>query len=160
MKRKITLLALAGNGGALGASGLLNGVTPSAAMACRTIKPSPPKSPASATDPKPPPISQRNSRRVLPQNEPPDAPRGCCEKCRFMSNIASSEIQKRIRIQGEQAILLERVVCTQMFIIDQAIDEVHIALNFTWDRLAGRGKADRTADLLGQVVRSIASKSV
>src|SRR5271154_2183639 len=129
MKRKITLLALAGNGGALGASGLLNGVTPSAAIACRAMKPSPPNSPASATDPNPPPISQRNSRRVLPQNEPPGATRGCCGECRFISNIASIEIQKRICIQGEQAILPERVMCTQMFIVDQAIDEGHIALD-------------------------------
>ncbi len=70
MNRKMTLLAFAGNGGALGASGLTNGVTPSAATACRARNPSDPSRPVSATEPKPPPISQRNSRRVRPQNEP------------------------------------------------------------------------------------------
>src|SRR5690242_6120128 len=69
MNRKITLLALAGRGGALGDMGLTNGVDPSAATACRARNPSPPSRPASATAPKPPPISQMTSRRVRPQNE-------------------------------------------------------------------------------------------
>ena len=43
MNRKITLLAFAGNGGALGASGLRKGVTPSAATAWRARNPSEPK---------------------------------------------------------------------------------------------------------------------
>src|SRR5436190_21911326 len=69
MNRKITLLAWAGRGGAFGAIGLTHGVTPSAATHCRARNPSEPSSAVRATDPKPPPISQRNSRRVRPQND-------------------------------------------------------------------------------------------
>src|SRR5712691_8193403 len=60
----MTLLALAGSGGFLAASGLRNLPPLSAA---RAKKPSP-RTPLSATAPKPPPISHRNSRRVRPQN--------------------------------------------------------------------------------------------
>ena len=47
MKRKMTLLALAAKCGFFGASGLANGVAPSAATACAAKKPSP-SSPARA----------------------------------------------------------------------------------------------------------------
>ena len=69
MNRKITLLALAGNGGSLGASGLAHGVFPSAATAWLLMKPSLPSSPVNARDVKPPPIWCKNSRlAVRPQN--------------------------------------------------------------------------------------------
>src|SRR5260370_13703865 len=60
----MTLWALAGGGGFLGARGLRSLPPLSAA---RAKKPSP-RTPLSATPPKPPPISHRNSRRVRPQN--------------------------------------------------------------------------------------------
>ena len=70
MNRKMTLFAFAGCGGCLGAMGLLNRVTPSAATAWRDRNPSPPNSAVSATEANPPPASQSSSRRVRPQNGP------------------------------------------------------------------------------------------
>src|SRR5688572_24970295 len=68
MKRKITLLALAGSMAGLGARGLAKGVTPSAALACEFRKPSRLRRSTSPRPVKPAPTCQRNSRRVRPQN--------------------------------------------------------------------------------------------
>src|SRR3982751_1623619 len=70
MNRKMTLLALGANSGALGASALARAVADtamSAPRAGRAKKPSLSSSPASATPVKPAPACQRNSRRVRPQ---------------------------------------------------------------------------------------------
>ena len=93
----------------MGASGLTNGVTPSAATACRARNPSDCSRPASATEPKPPPISQRNSRRVRPQKEPA-ARRSGLERsslgpCQSVLPRASIEIKKRVGIEDHQAVL-------------------------------------------------------
>src|SRR5437868_4759850 len=63
----MTLFAFGSKWGFFGASGLTNFDTPSAAMACLAKKSSPSR-PARATEAKPPPVCQRNSRRVRPQN--------------------------------------------------------------------------------------------
>src|SRR5262249_32666532 len=97
MKRKMTLLALAAWCGGLGASGLRNRSGISAAHARPAKKPSP-KSPVSATAPKPPPISQRNSRRVRRQNGP--------EERLLMSLV---QVKEFIRAQGQQAVAPERL---------------------------------------------------
>src|SRR5437762_12938281 len=68
MNRKITLLALAVKCGCFGAIGFARRLWPSAATACRARKPSRESIAVSATDAKPPPVSQRNSRRVRRQN--------------------------------------------------------------------------------------------
>src|SRR5262249_19096719 len=65
MNKKMTLLHLAGKCGRRGASGLVMG-GPSARRLCRARNSSP-NIAAKATDMKPPPDSQRNSRRVRPQ---------------------------------------------------------------------------------------------
>src|SRR5215468_4871326 len=62
----MTLFALGAKCGFLGASGLTNFVTPSAAAACEAKKRSSSR-PARATPVKPAPASQKNSRRVRPQ---------------------------------------------------------------------------------------------
>src|SRR5437899_9500539 len=99
MNKKITLLAWAGRGAAFGAIGLTNGVMPSAARHCRARNPSEPSSPARATDPKPPPISQRNSRRVRPQNEEwAGRPTGAGE-AGSMAETPSVEVQEGIGIE-------------------------------------------------------------
>src|SRR6516225_6691249 len=78
MKRKITLLALGAKCGALGESGLaVLGESPAA----RALLEKRPSRESRSTNPsavKPAPASQRNSRRVRPQNvlEGQDAP-GC-----------------------------------------------------------------------------------
>jgi len=69
MNRKITLLALPGSGGFLGANGLSHGVLPSAATAWLLMNPSRAISPVNASDVNPPPTWCMNSRRVVcPQN--------------------------------------------------------------------------------------------
>ena len=55
INRNITLLALAGSGESLGASGFAHGVSPSAATAWLPMKPSPPSIPVNASDVNPPP---------------------------------------------------------------------------------------------------------
>src|SRR5579883_1105730 len=66
MNRKMTLLALAGSIGGLGASGLTNAA--GAAVARLPKNPSADNRPVSAAAPKPAPVSHRNSRRVRRQN--------------------------------------------------------------------------------------------
>src|SRR5262245_43458115 len=66
MNRKMTLFAFGAKCGFFGASGLTNFVRPSAAADCAAKKSSPSR-PARATEAKPPPACQRNSRRVRPQ---------------------------------------------------------------------------------------------
>src|SRR5262245_28509033 len=74
MKRKMTLLALAVKCGFLGAMGFVNWLLPSAATACRPRKPSCDSIDVRASDPKPQPVSHRNSRRVRRQNWREDGP--------------------------------------------------------------------------------------
>src|SRR5262245_8948454 len=93
MNRKITLRALGAKCGALGASGLANGVTPSAATACDARKPSSPSSAASATAVKPPPASQRNSRRVRPQK---------------LRAIASTPLSRKRLVQVDELVEVQR----------------------------------------------------
>src|SRR5438094_440016 len=95
---KMTLLALAGVIGFLGASGLTN-FSPAAA---RLKKPSADSNPERATDPKPAPTSQRNSRRVRPQNCRPNM-----EPPRYGGRRPLVQVNELVRIQHEQAILLE-----------------------------------------------------
>src|SRR5947209_12386176 len=66
MYRKMTDFAFAAWCGFFGASGLTNLETPSAAQAWEAKKSSPSIA-ARATDANPPPVCQRNSRRVRPQ---------------------------------------------------------------------------------------------
>src|SRR6476469_2029470 len=66
MYRKMTLLAFGAKWGFLGARGLTNLFRPSAATACLAKNPSP-SIDESATETKPAPPCQRNSRRVRPQ---------------------------------------------------------------------------------------------
>src|SRR5205807_7860751 len=99
--RKITLLALAGSCGFLGASGLRNGVLASAALAWLEKKPSWESRPVNARPVKPAPVSQRNSRRVRRQN--------CPDSFIIASpGTISVEINKLIRVQHEETIILQR----------------------------------------------------
>src|SRR5580704_10823942 len=68
MNRKITLLALAVKCGCFGAMGFVKWLFPSAAKTCLPRKPSCESIDVRATEAKPQPDSQRNSRRVRPQN--------------------------------------------------------------------------------------------
>src|SRR5439155_11148988 len=63
---KMTAFALGVKCDFFGASGLTNDA--GVAAAARLKNPSPESNPVSATAPKPPPVSQRNSRRVRRQN--------------------------------------------------------------------------------------------
>src|SRR5262245_53320304 len=108
MNRKITLFALAARGGALGAIGLTNGDVPSAATACRARNPSAPSRPVSATPPKPPPISHKNSRRVRPQNEDdPEEGRPRAGSLRSMAG-PSIEVEEPVGIEHQQGVLRQR----------------------------------------------------
>src|SRR3954470_19790800 len=91
MNKKMTLFAVPGSDGALGASGLANC---GAASARCEKKPSTDSSDVSAAAPKPQPVSQRNSRRVRPQNSP-----------RALVDIGclSVQVNKLVRIELREA---------------------------------------------------------
>src|SRR5262245_15461498 len=102
--------------------GLRNVVFPSAATLCRAKKLSPSR-PASATPPNPPPTSQRNSRRVRPQNcreelsalmghvshsGPPHA--ALLQSAKPHAVRGSIEINKLVHVQRQQAVSPQRIV--------------------------------------------------
>src|SRR5436190_16025921 len=101
---KMTLLALAGRIGFLGASGLTN-FSPAAA---RLKNPSAERSPVRATDPNPAPTSQRNSRRVRPQNCRP-----IIRNPHKRHPPWSVQINELVRVQSEQAVLSQRLLVRQ-----------------------------------------------
>src|SRR5262245_4275847 len=102
MNRKITLFALPLKCGFFGAIGLRNAVFASAAPAARSKKPSAESRPVSAVAPKPAPVSQRNSRRVTPQN--------CLWWVLMMRAFrsASIQVQELVGVQGQQAVQVQR----------------------------------------------------
>src|SRR5436305_11279029 len=102
---RLTLLAWAGRISCLGASGLTNF---SAALA-RVKNPSAESSPVRATEPKPPPTSQRNSRRVRPQNCRPSM-----EGPRSGDRRWSVQVNELVGVQQQQAVLAERLVVGQL----------------------------------------------
>src|SRR5437764_9552003 len=121
---KMTLFAFAAKCGFFGASGLAKLVLGGAAVS------ESPNNPASATAPKPPPISQRNSRRVRPQNW-----RGA-----FITRSTlhcSIQIHKLIRIQHQQTILLQRFGGADF--CPQGMNERDVLLHFLVAGLACRG---------------------
>src|SRR5438552_11824248 len=108
MYRKMTLLALAGKCGFLGASGLTNFVCPSAATAWRAKKSSPSMADR-ATEAKPPPVCQRNSRRVRPQklrgissSSFSDASQKRATLLRSVANLLI-DVHELVQIQRQQA---------------------------------------------------------
>src|SRR5262245_9478199 len=88
---KITLFALPGKCGFFGAMGLANFALPPEAPALGVKKPSAESRPVRASPVKPPPASQRNSRRVRPQNW-------------VVIGNPSIEIRKLVAVQRQQAI--------------------------------------------------------
>src|SRR5438094_10361754 len=117
---KMTDFAWAGKCGFLGASGLTNRPGPSSAAAALLKKSSADSSPVRATAPKPPPTSQRNSRRVRPQNW-----RGVDEWF-----IASIQVEKLVRVQQQQAILPQRLRLAQPVLRAQPCDERQVTGHF------------------------------
>src|SRR5207249_7746714 len=124
---KMTALALGVKCGFLGASGLTKEA--GVAAAARLKKPSAESRPVRATAPKPPPVSQRNSRRVRRQNW-----RASCfmivirrrVRLRVVDSLRESEptrsasrppyrkrliqIHELVRVKHEQTIQLERLI--------------------------------------------------
>src|SRR5437763_12128886 len=136
----MTLFAFAGKCGFFGASGFRNLLAPSAATLCVARKPSSPSSAASATEMKPPPACQRNSRRVRPQNSPPAF---SCDRLLILQSI---EIDELIQVQRQQAEGPQRLVMAQVILRLQRADESHPALDLRPLRLALQHAPQRQAD--------------
>src|SRR6185436_19853404 len=111
---KMTHLALAGRIGFFGANGLTN-FSPAAA---RLKNPSADNSPVRATDPNPAPTSQRNSRRVRPQNCRP-----IIRNPRKRHPPWSVQINELVRVQRQQTILSQRLLVRQTRSLLQLMDE-------------------------------------
>src|SRR5688572_2904814 len=126
MKRKITFLARAPKWGGFGARGLANLVMPSAAWACRE-KNSLPRSPVRATDAKPPPISQRNSCRVRPQN--------------WRRVMRSIQVEELVQVVDEEAEALECLGLARAFLSGQRTEENDVLVDFLRRRFARQGEA-------------------
>src|SRR5256885_13243932 len=107
---KMTLFALAGPIGFLGARGLTN-FSPAVA---RLKNPSADRRPVRATEPKPAPTSQRNSRRVRPQNCRPVMTKPSPRRRTF-----SIQVHELVRIQNEQTVLLQCSVIGQFSLLFQ-----------------------------------------
>src|SRR5947209_311894 len=100
----MTLFAFAGKCGFFGVSGFRKVLIPSAATACVARKPSSPSRAASASETKPPPACQRNSRRVRPQNS--EVRFGRVESfivCSRGAGAASVQIDEFVEVQRHEA---------------------------------------------------------
>src|SRR5947209_18320448 len=109
MNRKITLRALGVKWGGRGASGLTKRV--GVAAAARLKKPSADSRPVRATAPKPAPVSQRNSRRVRPQNWRGIVKAPCISPLPLCGGgeKKSIEVDKLVRVQDHQAVEAQRL---------------------------------------------------
>src|SRR5688500_13199703 len=95
----MTLFAFAGSCGFFGASGLTNGVLPSAATACLAKKAAS-SIPAIATPVNPAPASQRNWRRVRPHWVPALSVFGLLISC---SSSRLIQVKELVQVQGDEA---------------------------------------------------------
>src|SRR4051794_14330676 len=128
---KMTALAFGVKCGGLGARGLTNDA--GVAAAARLKNPSAESRPVRATAPNPPPVSQRNSRRVRRQNWRSGVMVGSITAARGYAGarIAASgtgliEIHKLVRVQRQQAIQPQRVGLGRALLLAQLADERHV----------------------------------
>src|SRR5207244_1798933 len=110
MNRKITLRAFGSKCGGRGASGLMKRAGRVSARAWLK-KPSADSRPVRATAPKPAPVSQRNSRRVRPQNWRGIVKAPCISPLPLCGGgeKKSIEVDKLVRVQDHQAVEAQRL---------------------------------------------------
>src|SRR4051812_37965949 len=120
MNRKMTLFAVAGSSGGLGASGFCGC---GEAQAAALKKPSPASREVRAAAPNPQPVSQRNSRRVRRQKVLRSADD---------MDMPSIKINKFVQVQHGEAPVLQCIGGLQAAIVNQMMNQLRAVDDFVF----------------------------